>query len=383
VGHAGKPVSGINSNLTATGADITTAQRLFANVDIGYMGDTKVGPFEFAESTAILLLHRTNPNTRPSSDAIRPWVNGMDVTRRLQNLWSIDFPPGTTESEAAKYEAPFEYIKEHVRPVRATARSGDRTGVRWWIHQRPRPDMRAAIEDLSRFIATPTVSKHRLFVWLSSPTLPDHQLIVFGRDDDYFFGVLHSRFHEAWARAQGTQVRERESGFRYTPTTCFETFPFPESNAQHKLDISTAVKELNQLRENWLNPLEWTTTRVLEFSGSTDGPWSRFVADPDERGVGTVRYPRTESRDEECAKRLAKRTLTNLYNERPAWLGHAHAKLDAAVAAAYGFDAELTNEQILEKLLALNIERANDERKSASKQARKKTSRLKSEQEMI
>src|SRR5713101_9775042 len=60
-------------------------------------------------------------------------------------------------------------------------------------------------------------------------------------------------FHEVWARSQGTQVRERESGFRYTPTTCFETFPFPEPNEQQKIDISAAAKELNQLRENWLN----------------------------------------------------------------------------------------------------------------------------------
>ena len=110
---------------------------------------------------------------------------------------------------------------------------------------------------------------------------------------------------------------ERER-FRYTPTTCFETFPFPEPNEQQKIDISTAAKELNELRENWLNPPEWTMTRVLEFPGATDGPWSRFVVDPDARGIGTVRYPCVEPRNEECAKKLAKRTLTNLYNKRPA-----------------------------------------------------------------
>ena len=111
---------------------------------------------------------------------------------------------------------------------------------------------------------------------------------------------------------------------------------------------------------------------------------SRFVVDPGARGIGTVRYPRVEPRDEDCAKKLTKRTLTNLYNERPAWLTHAHRKLDAAVAAAYGFDLDLTNEQILKKLLALNIERANDETKSAAKQrTRKKISRVKSEHEMI
>ena len=105
---------------------------------------------------------------------------------------------------------------------------------------------------------------------------------------------------------------------------------------------------------------------------------------PDARGIGTVRYPRIEPRDEECAKKLANRTLTNLYNERPAWLAHAHAKLDAAVAAAYGFNVDLTDEQILEKLLALNIESANEETKSAAKQRNaKKISRVKSEHEMI
>ena len=208
-------------------------------------------------------------------------------------------------------------------------------------------------------------------------------MIVFARDDDYFFGVLHSRFHEVWALKLGTQVGERER-VATRRRLAFETFPFPEPTEQQKIDISTAAKELNELRENWLNPPEWTITRVLEFPGAIDGPWSRFVVNPDARGIGTVRYPRIEPRDEECAKKLAKRTLTNLYNERPAWLVHAHAKLDAAVAVAYGFDVDLTDEQILEKLLALNIERANDEAKSAAKQRNgKKISRVKSEHEMI
>ena len=143
-----------------------------------------------------------------------------------------------------------------------------------------------------------------------------------------------------------------------------------------------AAKELNELRENWLNPASGPRRACLS-SRSIDGPWSRFVVDADARGVGTVRYPRIEPRDEECAKKLAKRTLTNLYNERPAWLAHAHAKLDAAVAVAYGFAVDLTDEQILEKLLALNIERANEETKAAKQTNRKKISSVKSKQEMI
>ncbi|MEO8198756.1 MAG: hypothetical protein ABI689_18735, partial [Thermoanaerobaculia bacterium] len=83
------------------------------------------------------------------------------------------------------------------------------------------------------------------------------------------------------------------------------------------------------------------------------------VHDADARGIGTVRWPRIVARDAETAKKLAKRTLTNLYNERPAWLDLAHKRLDEAVFAAYGWPSDLSDEQILEKLLALNLERAS------------------------
>ena len=152
---------------------------------------------------------------------------------------------------------------------------------------------------------------------------------------------------------------------------------------RQKIDISTAAKELNELRENWLNPAEWTTTRVLEFPGATDGPWSRFVVDPDTREIGTVRYPVIEPRDQDCAEKLAKRTLTNLYNERPAWLANAHAKLDHAVASAYGFNADLTDEQLLEHLLALNRERAEAEKSSKQTTQAPRISRDKSEAELV
>ena len=162
--------------------------------------------------------------------------------------------------------------------------------------------------------------------------------------DDYSFGVLHSRLHEVWARSQGTQVRERESGFRYTPTTCFETFPFPEPTDDQKAAIAEAAKQLDAMRTGWLNPPEWTREEVLEFPGSVDGPWSRYVHEPDHRGIGTVRYPRAVPRDRACAATLAKRTLTNLYNERPTWLDLAHRRLDEAVFAAYGWDPAISDE---------------------------------------
>jgi hypothetical protein len=152
-------------------------------------------------------------------------------------------------------------------------------------------------------------------------------------------------------------VRERESGFRYTPTTCFETFPFPQPSEEQKSAIAEAAKELDRLRNSWLNPPEWTREEVQEFPGSKDGPWARFVHEPDARGIGTVRYPQIVAKDPDCAQLLAKRTLTNLYNERPTWLDLAHRKLDEAVFAAYGWNPAMSDEEILAKLLELNLRR--------------------------
>ena len=170
--------------------------------------------------------------------------------------------------------------------------------------------------------------------------------------------MLHSRIHELWARSTGTQVREAESGFRYTPSTCFETFPFPQPTPDHLAAISCAAKELDDLRSRWLNPPEWTKTEVLEFPGSVGGPWARYVVGPDAGGIGTVHWPRLVPKDADCLASLKQRTLTNLYNQRPAWLDLAHKKLDAAVFAAYGWDPGVTDQKLLEKLLSLNLKLA-------------------------
>ena len=378
-----KPVQHINANLTAE-SDVSSAARIQANAEAGFIGVSMHGPFDIDEATALEFCRAGgNPPGYANSDVVRPILNAFEITKRAEPRWIIAFDPDSNAQMSALYEMPFAHVEKYVRPVRA---KNNRKIYRehWWIHGEARPAMLRNLRPLPRFLATPRVSKHRVFVWITPEYLPSDATVAFARDDDYFFGLVHSRFHEVWARAQGTQLRERESGFRYTPTTCFETFPFPEPAEERKTDISAAAKELNDLRENWLNPPEWTTTRLIEFPGSVDSLWSRFVVSPDARGIGTVRYPRTEARDEKCAKRLAKRTLTNLYNERPAWLANAHAKLDAGVAAAYGFAVDLTDEQILEQLLALNLERANDETTSAAKQRNgKKISRVKSEHEMI
>jgi len=274
-----------------------------------------------------------------------------------------------------------DFVRTKVLPVRSqNHRKAYRD--RWWLAGEARPAMQQALAQLPRFVATPRVSKHRVFVWITPECIPSDATVAFARADDYFFGLIHSRFHEVWALAQGTQLREKESGFRYTPTTCFETFPLPRRTPKQETAIANCAKELNELRERWLNPPEWTETRTLEFPGSVTGPWSQYVVDPDKNGVGTVKYPRLEPRNAEFAAKLKDRTLTKLYNERPAWLDLAHQKLDAAVAAAYGWPSDLSEEAILEKLLALNLERAAEEAR-AKTEKKQKAQRTKEAEELL
>jgi hypothetical protein len=358
----GADVVVVNTDLTS-GVDVTAARPLATNLALCFMGDTKGGSFELEESEALGLLNAPNPHGRPNSDVLVPWVNGIDVTQRHRSMWIIDFGTSRGEAEAALYEAPFALVRERVWPAR---KQNKRQAYRdwWWRHAEARSGMRGALAPLPRFSATPSLTKYRFFVWMQSPTLPDHQVFAFALADDAALGVLHSRVHEVWARRQGTQLRERESGFRYTPTTCFETFPFPWPPGEEPHDdprvqaIAAAAKELDEVRSNWLNPPEWVREEVLEFPGSVDGPWARYVHDPDARGIGTVRSPRIMPKDAECAVNLKARTLTNLYNQRPTWVALAHEKLDAAVFAAYGWDPSMSDDQLLESLLALNLERA-------------------------
>ena len=313
-GHA---VKSINANLTS-GADLTSAVRLNENMSLAFMGDTMGGPFNIPESLAAEMLGQPNPDGRNNKDVVRPRVNGMDITSRPSNTWIIDFGVGRSEAQSALYEAPFRYVNTHVKPLRAESNRKS-YATNWWLHMEPRPGMRKALKNLERYIVTPTISKHRLFVWLPKEVLPDHALIAIARDDDYTFGVLHSRFHEAWALTMGSQLESRP---RYTPTTCFETFPFPKPDEAQRSAIAEAARRLNELREGWLNPLKEDGQPAL------------------------------------TGKTLRQRTLTKLYNDPEKWLSDAHGTLDDAVAAAYGWPATLANEEVLEQLLALNYHRS-------------------------
>jgi len=335
----GQPVMAIYADLTGQsfddGVDLTQALSLTENAGVSCYGSQQKGQFEIEGGDARRLLAYPNPHGKPNSEVIKRAINAKQVMDRPHDDWVIDFGLFMPEDQAMLYEGPYEIITTQVKPARLAGRDQSQKR-RWWLHARPSPVYRRAQQGLSRCIATPAVAKYRLFIWLDSNILADHALIVFARSDDTTFGILHSRFHELWALRTCTWLGKGNDP-RYTPTTCFETFPFPKgaSFEAHAQAIAVAARKLNELRENWLNPPQWVD-RVPEV---VPGYPDRLIPKP------------------EHAAELKKRTLTNLYNQRPTWLDHAHRTLDQAVAAAYGWPADLSDDEVLRRLLALNRER--------------------------
>ena len=258
----GQPASRINADLTAGDLDLTKAKCLVENRGASFMGDTKGGAFDVpGELAHVWLQLPTNPNGRRNAEVLRPWRNGQDITRRSADKWVIDFGWEMPEQEASLFEAPFEHVKKCVFPERSKNRR-ESYRMRWWRHVEPRPALMGKLAQFKRYLVTPTVAKHRLFVWLDSAVVPDHQLIAITKDDDTTFGILHSRFHEIWALRLGTSLEDRP---RYTPSTTFETFPFPEgltpdippeqyADDPRAQKIAAAAKRLDELRNHWLNP---------------------------------------------------------------------------------------------------------------------------------
>ncbi len=351
----GREVAKIHSDLS-TGTNLPTAARLRENEGASFVGIQKSGPFDVDGTVArSWLLAPINVNKRPNSDVLRPYWNGIDVVRRRRDKWLIDFS-NLSEKEAALYQQPFEHAATKVKPFRQASAISD---FDWWRLWRPRPELVHAAAYVTRMIVIPEIAKHRVFVWIDMTTGPDKNLTVIARDDDTAFGILHSRFHEEWSLRLGTSLEDRP---RYTPTTTFETFPFPEgltpnipareyAHDRRAKRIAAAAKKLDDLRQAWLNPPD--LVEIVPEVTPTAAP-----------GEAPARYPdRILPKNAEAAVKLKERTLTNLYNQRPRWLADAHDELDRAVAAAYGWPEDIAIEDALARLLKLNLERAAAEGK--------------------
>ncbi len=356
----GHPTDKIHADLTAGINDIAKVRPLPENQKIAFQGIISYGPFDVTGEIARQWLQLpANPNGLRNNDVIKPFWTGRDIAQCREDRWIVAFEDQATEASAAFFEKPFEWVEKHVRPFRAK-RENKELNARWWLLWRSRPEMREAIASLDRFIATPLTAKYRLFVWLDGASQADHSLGAIARDDDTTFGILHSRFHEAWSLRLGTSLEDRP---RYTPTTTFETFPFPEGltpnipanryvDDARAIAIAKAARELDRLRNAWLNPADIIKIVPEVVPGFPD---RILPANP------------------AAEKELKKRTLTNLYNERPTWLANVHRDLDAAVAAAYGWTADISEEDAISRLLELNRQRAEKQTKTGRRRKKPPT----------
>lgn len=352
----GQPAVQISSSLTNLddAEDVAKAKRLPINANRSFQGVTPRGELQkkrrlalgLPEASFVLLGSQARPilagprtvDGNSMSDVVRPYWVADDITSRPMDRYLVNF--GTrSEREAAFYQAPYaaiETVKKH------RAHMDDAQEYPWWQLWRPRPAMLDMISHLPRYISIPRVSKHHLCVWTHPSITPGDALVVVASDQDAMLGILQSHIHEVWAIKQGTRLGVGNDP-RYTPTSCFETFPFPEgieptATAEELMvnpvaqRIAAATRALVEGRDAWLNQVEWVQVEAPAASG----------------------YPERMVAVQGKEKELAQRTLTNLYNENPQWLRNLHQALNEAVASAYGWEWPMEKDDILQRLFALN-----------------------------
>ena len=355
----GERVAHIFPDLTSGTSNFTTARPLQENVGFAARGIERGGDFDISSDLAHeFLTSPLNVNGRPNSDVVKQFVTVADITDRTKDSWIIDFF-GSDEQAAAAYELPFAHLHSAVLESRRS-NNETRTASRWWIFRRTGTEFRNKSRELDRFVCTPLVSKHRMFVFVDSSYIPDTRVVTIFSSSETIFGILCSTYHTTWSLAK-CQYHGIGNDPVYTHNTTFETFPFPAGltpntpATEYAADpraqrIAAAAKTLDELRRAWLNPPDLVD--IVPEVTPTAAP-----------GEAPRRYPdRILPKTVEAAAKLKERTLTNLYNQRPRWLADAHEALDRAVAAAYGWPEDIATDDALARLLTLNLERASAER---------------------
>ncbi|MFI5181103.1 MAG: class I SAM-dependent DNA methyltransferase [Thermoanaerobaculia bacterium] len=311
----------INADLSC-GANVAAAATLRANEGLSFMGVILVGQGFVVEAE--------DPLIGQEPAALKPYLVGNELNQRRKDRRVIDFFGLSVEEARERFPISFQRVLERVKPERAASRDHTFRTV-WWIHGRPRPEMRAAIRGLLQFVAICRTAKHFVFQFVPGDILAESKIIAIALEDSFSLGVLSSRTHLVWALASGSVLEDRPT---YNNTLCFDTFPFPASSDEQKTRIRAFGKSLHahRRRQQALHP-DLTITGMYNVlaklrSGEALSAKEKVVH---EQGLVSV-------------------------------LMQIHDDLDAAVFDAYGWPHDLTDEQILGRLVALNRERAEEEK---------------------
>jgi len=316
----------IRADLTI-GADVSNVTRLEANARTSWNG------VMLAASGFLISATTAGTSGLIMSPLVRPFLHGNDLNGKPRRDHVID----TYNFDAAQLERNepriYQYLIDHVKPQRDVARDR-KFREDWWLFGRNRPALRSALSSISRFVATTETSKFRNFHFVESSVLPDHMVVAIALDDAFFLGVLSSRFHVVWALAAGGRLGVGNDP-RYNKTRCFDPFPFPDASEAQKSTIRELAERLDAHRKDVLaKHSQLTMTGLYNVLQKLRDRVELSDADRDVYHAGLVGV-----------------------------LRRLHDDLDAAVAEAYGWPADLNDEAILERLVALNHERAAEERR--------------------
>lgn len=314
----------IRPDLTA-GTDVSRVSPLRANAGLCSRGVQLMGPgFVVTPETGRRLLAASDPG---AGSPLHPYRNGRDLTDRPRGVQVIDLYGWDEAAVRRRHPGVYQHLLETVRPDRdRNVRQAYREA--WWVFGEPRRELRAALEGLNRYIVTVEIGKHRWFRFLEAEVRPDNRLVCIASDDPFILGVLSSRVHLAWARATGGLLEDRPV---YAKTACFDRFAFPNATIQQREDIAVLAEELDRLRlEVLTRDPELTMTGLYNARDRLGGTMS-----PEEQAVhqsGCIGV-----------------------------LDHLHARIDALVIATYGWPQDVTEEEMVQRLVALNAERAVEE----------------------
>lgn len=321
----------VNSDLSV-GVDLTQSKRLRANEGITSNGMMLAGAgFILSKKDATQLGWGEISGLEKF---VRHYRNGRDLTSRARNVMVVDlFGLGEMEIRQ-RFPRLYQHLLSTVKPERDLNRRSS-FKENWWRFGEPRKLLRDFSRGLTRYIATVETTKHRVFQFLDAEILPDHMLIAIGLSDAYPLGVLSSRFHVCWALRAGGWLGVGNDP-RYSKSRCFDPFPFPAATEAQKATIGAIADELDAHRKRVLAEHDHLTLtglyNVLERLRAGARPAD---LDPKER-------------------RIFDDGLVLILKE-------LHDRLDVAVAEAYGWPADLPEEEVLARLVALNRERAKEE----------------------